>query len=127
MRNGKQTFTVSRLKEAAFKPGFRSYFQDRDLGLRKATGGRFMAEVHLACAPCPDGGSGRHLHKVDFQFNYVLAGWMRVEIEGQGECTFHAGDSWLQPPEIEHNVVAFSDDLEVLEIVSPGDFQTVEV
>jgi Cupin domain len=127
MRNGKQVFTASLLKETTFRPGFREYFQDRDLGLREATGGRYMAEVHRACGPCPPGGSGRHLHKLDFQFNYVLQGWMRVEIAGQGERTFEAGDSWLQPPQIEHNVVGFSDDLEVLEIVSPGTFETVEV
>ena len=127
MSKTQQKFTASRLKDATFRPGFRPYFQDRDLGLRLATGGRYMAEVHRACAPCPAGGSGRHLHKLDFQFNFVLRGWMRVEIDGQGECTFHAGDSWLQPPEIEHNVTGFSDDLEVLEIVSPGDFETVEV
>jgi mannose-6-phosphate isomerase-like protein (cupin superfamily) len=124
MHDGKQRFTVSRLKNATFRPGFRAYFQDRDLGLREATGGRFMAEVHRACGPCPQGGSGTHLHRVDFQFNYVLKGWLRVELRGQGEQTFAAGDAWLQPPEIPHNVLAFSDDLEVLEIVSPGTFQT---
>jgi mannose-6-phosphate isomerase-like protein (cupin superfamily) len=124
MPQAKQKFSASRAKDSPFKPGFRAYFQDRDLGLREATAGRFMAEVHRACAPCPPGGSGTHLHKVDFQFNYVLKGWMRVHIDGQGELTFEAGDSWLQPPEIQHNVLGFSPDLEVLEIVSPGTFET---
>jgi mannose-6-phosphate isomerase-like protein (cupin superfamily) len=124
MRNGKQRFTVSHAQQSPFRPGFRAYFQDRDLGLREGTGGRFMAEVHRASGPCPPGGSGSHLHKVDFQFNYVLKGWMRVAFEGEGEHTFHAGDSWLQPPEIRHNVLGFSADLEVLEIVSPGTFET---
>jgi mannose-6-phosphate isomerase-like protein (cupin superfamily) len=126
MHEHPQKFTVSRIEEARFQPGFRAYFRDRDLGLREATGGRFMAEVHRACAPCPPGGSGQHLHAVDFQFNYVLKGWMRVAIEGEGEFTFQAGDAWLQPPRIEHNVLGFSDDLEVLEVVAPGTFETVE-
>jgi mannose-6-phosphate isomerase-like protein (cupin superfamily) len=126
MPTGKHKFTISRLQDSGFKPGFRTYFQDRDLGLREATGGRFMADVHRACAPCPEGGSGTHLHKVDFQFNYVLRGWLRMAIEGEGEFTLHAGDSWLQPPEIKHNVLAFSEDFEVLEIVSPGTFETLE-
>ncbi|HKI98400.1 MAG TPA: cupin domain-containing protein [bacterium] len=126
MHDGKQRFAVSRAKDAKFRPGFRTYFQDRDLGLREATSGRFMAEVHRACAPCPAEGSGLHLHKVELQFNYVLKGWFRVYFEGEGEFTFHAGDSWLQPPEIKHNVLGFSDDLEVLEIVSPGTFETQE-
>ena len=88
----KQKFAFSRGAEARFKPGFRTYFQDRDLGVKEATGGRFTAEVHRACAPCPTEGSGKHWHSVDFQFNYVLKGWIRVWIDGEGEFTFsHRG------------------------------------
>jgi mannose-6-phosphate isomerase-like protein (cupin superfamily) len=119
-----QTFVFSRAADAEFKPGFRSYFEDRDLGVREASGGRFSAEIHRACAPCPGKGSGVHRHTVQFQFNYVLKGWFRVWLEGEGEFTFHAGDSWLQPPGIRHDVLGFSEDLQVLEIVSPGVFET---
>ena len=38
MAKVKQKFVLSRGKESAFRPGFRSYFVDRDLGLREATG-----------------------------------------------------------------------------------------
>ena len=121
-----QKFSFSRGHAAKFRPGFRAYFQDRDLGVREATGGCYTAEVHRACGPCPKDGSGVHHHEVDFQFNYVLKGWFKVWIEGEGEFTFHAGDSWTQPPGIRHNVLGFSDDFEVLEIVSPGSFETRE-
>ena len=33
---------------------------------------------------------------------------------------------WIQPPAIRHDVRGFSDDFEVLEIVSPGVFETHE-
>jgi mannose-6-phosphate isomerase-like protein (cupin superfamily) len=122
----KQKFAFSLGKAARFRPGFRAYFQDRDLGVKDATGGRYTAEIHRACGPCPDKGSGVHQHGVDFQFNYVLKGWIRVWIDGEGEFTFHAGDSWLQPPSIRHDVRGFSEDFEVLEIVSPGVFDTHE-
>jgi mannose-6-phosphate isomerase-like protein (cupin superfamily) len=122
----KQKFVYSRASDSRFKPGFRSYFEDRDLGVKQATGGRHTAEIHRACGPCPEKGSGIHHHGVDFQFNYVLKGWIRVWLDGEGEFTFHAGDSWLQPPGIRHNVLGFSDDFEVLEIVSPGVFDTHE-
>ena len=122
-----QRFTVSRLQEAHFTTGMRAYFQDRDLGIAEATGGRAMAVVHRACAPCPPGGSGTHLHRLEFQMNYVLKGWMRVEFRDRGEVEFRAGDAWLQPPEIEHNVTGFSAELEVLEITMPAEFETVEV
>ncbi|HYG54595.1 MAG TPA: cupin domain-containing protein [Burkholderiales bacterium] len=121
-----QKFVISRQKESPFKPGFRSYFVDRDLGLREATGGRYMAEVHKACAPCPPGGTGRHLHKLDFQFNYVLKGWCRMEFEGEGEFRLEAGDTWLQPPGIKHTFIECSPDCEILEICSPGNFETVD-
>lgn len=126
MPSAEHKFLHSAGARAVFRPGFRAYFLDRDLGVREATAGRFTAEVHRACAPCPQGGSGVHTHTVDFQFNYVLKGWIRVWLEGEGEITFRVGDSWVQPPGIKHNVTGFSEDLEVLEIVSPGEFETRE-
>lgn len=120
----KQKFSFSRGADAVFRPGFRTYFEDRDLGVRDATANAYTAEIHRACAPCPASGTGVHTHAVDFQFNYVLKGWFRVWIEGEGEFTFKAGDSWLQPPGIKHDVRGFSEDLEVLEVVSPGVFGT---
>ena len=56
----------------------------------------------------------------------MLKGWIRVWIDGEGEFTFRAGDTWTQPPAIRHDVRGFSDDFEVLEIVSPGVFDTHE-
>ncbi len=44
-----------------------------------------------------------------------------------GEQVFEAGDAWVQPPEIEHALVGFSEDFEVLEIVMPANFDTVDL
>ena len=55
---------------------------------------------------------------------YVLNGWATFEYEGQGERTIRKGDAVLQVPMIKHREIACSDDFEVLEIVSPGDFVT---
>ena len=38
-----------------------------------------------------------------------------------------AGDAWLQPQGIKHKVLDYSDDAEVLEIILPADFETVEL
>jgi hypothetical protein len=38
-----------------------------------------------------------------------------------------AGTSWLQPPNIKHTVLDYSDDCEMLEIIVPAKFDTVEV
>jgi len=39
----------------------------------------------------------------------------------------NAGDCWLQPQSIVHKVLDYSDGCEVLEIVLPADFKTVEL
>ena len=122
---GKYKLVVSRSKESPFRPGFRSYFVDRDLGVRDGTNGDYMAEVHRAAAPCPEDGTGTHIHKLDFQFNYLLKGWCRMELDGE-HFRFEEGDTWLQPPEIKHNFLECSADCEILEICAPGVFQTVD-
>jgi uncharacterized protein YjlB len=38
-----------------------------------------------------------------------------------------AGSCWIQPAGIKHTVLEYSDDLEVLEIIIPGTFDTVNV
>lgn len=123
---GKYKLVVSRRKASPFHSGFRSYFVDRDLGVRAATNGAFMAEVHRAAAPCPADGTGTHIHKLNFQFNYLLKGWCRMEFDGEGVFTFEEGDTWLQPPEIKHNFLECSEDCEILEICAPGEFETVD-
>ena len=58
---------------------------------------------------------------------FVLKGNSRVWFEGQGEISFEAGDSWVQPPGIHHNVLYYSEDYELLEITLPADYETVPV
>jgi quercetin dioxygenase-like cupin family protein len=57
----------------------------------------------------------------------VLKGTIKTEIEGHGVHTMNAGDCWLQPQRIVHKVLDYSDGCEVLEIVLPADFKTVEL
>ena len=58
---------------------------------------------------------------------YVLKGSITTEIEGHGVHMMNAGDCWLQPQSIVHKVLDYSDGCEVLEIVLPADFKTVEL
>jgi len=103
-----QKFHVSHLATSEFKgEGLRPYVVYRDLGAKEATGGLVDAHVN--------------------QMVYVLKGWNRVEFEGQGEHMMVAGSCWIQPAGIKHTVLEYSDDLEVLEIIIPGTFDTVNV
>ena len=125
----RQTFVANHYSEAGFKTdGLRTYAKYRDLGIKDATGGQATAHVIRFVPPCdPKVVSKNHFHDVDFQMIYVLKGWIKTELEGQGAQTMKAGSAWLQPPKIKHKVLDYSDDCEVLEIVLPGDFKTVEL
>ena len=126
----KQSFCASYAKDAVWEDGLRGFFQYRDLGVLEATGGQFRA--HVARVTKDSHGqlntTGLHRHLCDFQFNYCLKGWIKFVYEGQeGEVTFRAGDSWLQPPEIVHNEIECSDDVELLEIHAPAALETEAV
>jgi uncharacterized RmlC-like cupin family protein len=125
----KQKFNVNHLRPEDFRTdGLRSYAQYRDLGMSKATNGLLQAHVIRLVPPCdPAVVSKRHYHDVDVQMIYVLKGWIRSEFEGQGEVTMRAGAAWLQPPRIKHTVLDYSDDCELLEIILPAEFDTVEL
>jgi uncharacterized RmlC-like cupin family protein len=125
----RQRFTVSHAKgDSDFKAdGLRAYARYRDLGIKQATDGLAVAHVIRLQGPCTEEVRKRHYHDVQFQMVYVLKGWMRNEFEGQGEHVMKAGSCWIQPPGIKHTVLDYSDDCEVLEIVLPADFETVEL
>jgi Cupin domain len=124
----KHSFVASHLREEDFEGGLRRYAKYRDLGTSKATGGMVQAHVIRFVPPClPEEVSKLHFHDVEFQMVYVLKGWIKTELEGQGAVTMQTGSAWIQPPRIKHKVLDYSDDCEVLEIVLPADFETVEL
>lgn len=116
-------FAVSHVRDAVFERGLRAFFEYRDLGVHAATGGAVVAHVIRAC----QGGvfsSQPHLHRTSFQLVYVLKGWIEFDYEGQGRVRLEAGSCVHQPPGIRHQELGHSDDVELLEIVMPGDFTT---
>jgi quercetin dioxygenase-like cupin family protein len=124
-----QKFHVSHLADAEFKgDGLRPYVVYRDLGAKEATGGLVDAHVNARGRPFDqEAVSKRHIHDVKFQMVYVLKGWSRAEFEGHGEHLMKAGSCWIQPAGIKHTVLEYSDDLEVLEIIIPGTYDTFNV
>jgi mannose-6-phosphate isomerase-like protein (cupin superfamily) len=124
----KQAFVASHLEPNAFEGGLRTYAKYRDLGIAAATGGLARAHVIRMVPPCdPAVVSKRHYHDVEFQMIYVLKGWIKGEYDGEGEVTMREGSCWLQPPRIKHTVLDYSHDCELLEIILPADFDTVEL
>ena len=125
----KQRVAISHHRDEDFKAdGLRAYAKYRDLGVVEASGGAARAHVIRLIGPCnPDEVSKLHFHDVDFQMVYVLKGWVKTYMEGVGETTFNEGSSWTQPSRIKHLIMDYSDNVELLEVILPADFKTVEL
>ena len=118
-------FVHNLASEAKWTPGLREIFEYRDLGIQDGTKGDFVAHlIRHNGKKVADQVQKWHVHDCHFQFVFVMNGWATFEYEGQGQHTIRKGDCILQTPGIKHREIACSDDFEVLEIVSPGDFAT---
>jgi mannose-6-phosphate isomerase-like protein (cupin superfamily) len=124
-----QSFTIAHADTGVFKgAGLRPFFEYRDLGIKDATKGTHGAHV-IRAVPGMESPGTWHSHELDFQMVYVTKGWVVFEYEGApedggGEHILRAGSCVLQPPGIKHREVQHSDDMELIEIVSPADFAT---
>lgn len=119
-----QAFTVAHADDGKFVgQGLRAFFEYRDLGIKGATQGKYGAHV-IRAVPGMESPGAWHSHDLDFQMVYVTRGWVVFEYEGQGEHVLRAGSCVLQPPGIVHREVRHSDDMELIEIISPAEFDT---
>ena len=117
-------FSVSHPGNSKFaRRGLRSYFEYRDLGIKRATRGKVVAHV-IRARPASAPHGEWHSHDCRIQFVYVLKGWVEFEYEGVGKVTMKAGSCFYQPPRIRHRELKHSRDLEMIEIVSPAVFKT---
>ncbi|WP_298878321.1 cupin domain-containing protein [uncultured Bradyrhizobium sp.] len=125
----KQRIAISHHREEDFKAdGLRAYAKYRDLGIAAASHGLAQAHVIRLQGPCdPAEVSKLHFHDVDFQMVYVLKGWVKTYMDGQGETMMQQGSAWTQPPKIKHMILDYSDDVELLEVILPAEFRTVEL
>jgi mannose-6-phosphate isomerase-like protein (cupin superfamily) len=125
----KQRIAISHYRDEDFKAdGLRAYAHYRDLGVAEASRGLAQAHVIRLIGPCnPAEVSKLHFHDVEFQMVYVLKGWVKTYMEGQGETLMKQGSAWTQPPRIKHLILDYSDDVELLEVILPAEFKTVEL
>jgi mannose-6-phosphate isomerase-like protein (cupin superfamily) len=128
-RRAKQRVAISHYRDQDFAPnGLRTYAHYRDLGIAGATDGLAQAHVIRLIGPCnPKEVSKLHFHDIEFQMVYVLKGWVKTYIEGQGETLMKEGSCWTQPPRIKHLILDYADNCELLEVILPAEFKTVEL
>jgi len=117
------SFVVRRLADQAPWIVGRAGMQYRDL-IPDRLGGSIIAS-HIRI---PDGGPVPdmvHYHTVGFQLIFCIRGWVDVVYEDQGPpIRLHAGNCFIQPPEIRHKVLYASDNIEVIEIGVPAEHIT---
>ena len=119
----KHAFVVRRLADQAPWVIGRAGMHYRDLVPSRLGGAIIASHIRI-----PDGGPVPdmvHFHKVGFQLIFCIKGWVDVVYEDQGgPIRLHAGDCFIQPPEIRHRVLEASDGIEVIEIGVPADHVT---
>jgi quercetin dioxygenase-like cupin family protein/catechol 2,3-dioxygenase-like lactoylglutathione lyase family enzyme len=118
---GGQTFCRSEVEKAVWTPWRLDGFEARDTGIGAATAG--MASVQVAR---PVGRSHGQVtsHTSDILFTFVLAGSMTLHGEGQGAHALSEGDAYVIPPHLKTAVTDCSEDLQLLEVSLPADFET---
>jgi len=119
-------FKITRNKENKFESGLRGFFEYKNLGINEATNGDYGANVIKAIEDKHANGDW-HYHKLNFQMVYILKGWVKFEYKGEGTFTLEKGDVVYQPPEIHHREIEHSDDLELIEITNPAEFDTITI
>jgi quercetin dioxygenase-like cupin family protein len=116
-------FVVRRLADQAPWIIGRAGMHYRDLVPSRLGGAMIASHIRI-----PDGGPVPdmvHFHRVGFQLIFCIKGWVDVVYEDQGgPIRLHAGDCFIQPPEIRHRVLEASDGIEVIEIGVPADHVT---
>ena len=106
------------------REGLRADVEYRDLGLAAAAGGRIGVKHIRAIKPLP-APTGWHWHDMTAHFVYVLKGSVTFRFAGvEGDVVVRAGSGLSQPTGVPHNVIARTDDLEVLEINVPAEYGT---
>ena len=97
-------------------------------GFTAATNGKVLVQLVRAARKSAEakGGTGFHFHTADVHVVYMVRGWARFDYDGI-DTLVEAGDCVHQRPGIVHSLYDWSDDMEFMEIIMPGDFATTEI
>jgi quercetin dioxygenase-like cupin family protein len=118
------SFVLTRLGPASAWRVGRAGMRYRDLIPDRLGGHVIASHIHVPDpGPVPD---FVHFHRVAFQMIYCYRGWACLVYEDQGPpFRLEAGDCVLQPPGIRHRVLETGGGLEVIEISSPAEHDTL--
>lgn len=114
------------IKNAAIIPGRRDFAEYFDLGVAEASKGLVSTQVtRLKSGMAQE--TGWHFHACDFQWLFVLRGWLELQFEDGRTERIDANSACFIPGGYCHNETATSDDLEFIELFMPPSPETVRV
>lgn len=116
-------YTLSRAGDAAWEPGRRDCFEQRNLRLDEPTNGAFTARVIRAKSGGVSSPLGKHRHDVMFHWCFVLTGWIELDLKDVGPVRLEKGDCHYMPHGIHHEIIGCSGDLEMIEMFGPGQIE----
>ena len=118
-----QTFCHHKLKEATWNPWRIDGFEYRDTGINKATKG--IASVHVARTIDVTVKPQRISHDTNILFTFVMQGKMELVAEGHEPQGLQRGDAYVIPPHLKHQLSKITENLKLLEVALPGNFETM--
>lgn len=116
-----QRFCRSQADHAVWTPWRLPGFEARKTGISAATAG--AASVQVAR---PTGEARREWtsHNADILFGFVRSGSMTLRAEGHPPHALGEGDAYVIPPEMKTGLDDGSEDLQLLEVSLPAEFET---
>jgi len=118
-----QRFCHHQLEDAVWKDWRIEGFRFRESGIHSATQGD--ASVHVAKPIQAMQKTPILSHTTDILFNFILAGIMQLDAEGQETQYLTEGDAFVIPPNMKYQFTHISKDVELLEVALPGSFETI--
>ncbi|MFN0216828.1 MAG: cupin domain-containing protein [Saprospiraceae bacterium] len=119
-----QTFCHHRLSESSWSPWRVHGLEHRDTGVNKATQG--IASVHVARPAKSKDRPQLCSHNTDILFCFVTRGSLELQAEGHPLKTLNMGDAFVMPPYLKYQFSNYTEDMELLEVSLPGNFQTFD-
>ena len=118
-----QHFIRHEVAKAEWKPWRMSGFEARDIGIATATDG--LAGVRVARSV---GQSQPEFvfHNADLLFMFLLNGSAELNCDQMDSELLTAGDSFIIPGVLKHSLSGCSEDIEILEVALPAEFNTTK-
>ena len=114
-----QKVAHARSAEPVLVKGRREFFTYRDLGVAEASASKMRAQV-MRSTQGLSRPTGWHYHECEGQFIYMIKGWVELQFEDGRSLRVEEGDSLFIPGFLRHNEIRTSEEMEILEVSTPG-------